>query len=610
MTKYRTRDLTCLLVWFVAFFVSGAWADSPATTIELPPKTLPYPVGQHFEYLVSADRELSLEVIRTSSEFSWTATDTENPNFGFSPDTYWFRSHIVNTSTDHVRWLLSLGYPLLDDIEVYAFQEDRQLAHYRTGDRYPFNERPIANRNFLFPLLIEPDSRIALYIRIRTTSAVQAPLAITTQEALLQTEQTFLMVQGMYFGIIAIMFFYNLFVFFSTKDRTYLLYVLLVLGIGGFQYSMHGFSYQFIWRDSPWMQDRMTGMFVALTSFAGAWFTIRFLNLRVYSSYLYYILACLSGAAGAVTVFALILPYEHVIKTAAMLGFGFIIVASVSGFYVWHRGYKPARLYSLAFASLLLGSALLILNKFGLIPLNFMTENGQQIGSLVKLVLLSFALAYRIKVLREETEQARLEVTLGLEQRVRERTLELEEANEKLQKLSSSDPLTGVYNRRYFTEQLAIEWKRAKRDGHPLSIIMIDIDHFKSFNDRFGHLVGDDCLRFLARHLSDAVCRPADMIVRYGGEEFAVVLPNTEENGARSVAIRIKQNLDQNLFQVDEEQIRLTVSQGIATTVPQLGDEAYEMLISYADQALYETKAKGRDCCCIYNMSETALPPY
>jgi len=298
--------------------------------------------------------------------------------------------------------------------------------------------------------------------------------------------------------------------------------------------------------------------------------------------------------AGTAAVLSPFIPYQYTIQVAAAAGFICVIVAQISGLYVWYRGYKPAAFYSLAFATVLMGTAMMILNKFGFLPLNAFTENGQQIGSLAQLVLLSFALAYRIKVLRDETEEAQLQATTMLEGRVRERTLELEEANTKLQELSSRDPLTGTMNRRYFDEQLVAEWNRSLREQVEISVIMLDIDHFKSFNDTYGHQTGDDCLVFLVGHVQASVLRATDVVVRYGGEEFAVVLPGTDAEGAETVAVRIKEKLDRNPFPIGDSTVPITVSQGICTMVPQLGEKP-ETLIKRADQALYQAKDEGRD---------------
>ena len=122
---------------------------------------------------------------------------------------------------------------------------------------------------------------------------------------------------------------------------------------------------------------------------------------------------------------------------------------------------------------------------------------------------------------------------------------EQKDLQEKLAALATSDGLTGIANRRHFDERLAEEWARAKRDGTPLSLLLADVDHFKKFNDQYGHQAGDACLRALARILSAQVRRPADVAARYGGEEFALLLPNTDAAGCARVGERIRNAIHQ-----------------------------------------------------------------
>ncbi|GAA3956505.1 sensor domain-containing diguanylate cyclase [Allohahella marinimesophila] len=592
----RNTSLRHVLVSIVAVFTlyAGSVIGAPHS-ISLPPDALPYNIGGHFEFLIDTEAKLDIDSIQAIPNDEWQEVKATSASFGFSEATYWFRADLQQKAIEQA-WILELGYPLLDYVDVYFLQDGRLTEHYQTGDRRPFKQRPIDYRNFLFPLTLGSEEVVSVYVKIQSSSAVQMPLAITTPAALFQNEQTLLGLQGMYFGVIAVMLIYNLFILFSTRDRAYLLYVMLVLAVGGFQLSLHGFAYQFLWPESPWLQDKLTGVFVAMASLFGIWFTISFLNVRYYSRRLFWGLSAIAGVGGLLTLLA---PYRYIIQLAAALGFVSVLVALGTGLYIWYRGYKPAVHYSIAFAALLIGTALMILNKFGLLPLNPLTENGQQIGSLAQLVLLSFALAFRIKVLRDETEEAQLEATSRLEVRVKERTRELEQANEKLQQLSNLDPLTGSLNRRYFDEQLVSEWQRATREQTTISLIMLDIDRFKLFNDTYGHQIGDDCLIFLVRHLNAAVLRPTDVVVRYGGEEFAVVLPGTDSEGAETVAGGIKERLAMHPFPIGKEELAITVSQGIATMVPQV-DEAPELLIKRADDALYKAKHAGRDCYLIY----------
>ena len=173
---------------------------------------------------------------------------------------------------------------------------------------------------------------------------------------------------------------------------------------------------------------------------------------------------------------------------------------------------------------------------------------------------------------------------------------ELEEANMELARLSILDGLTGIPNRRRFDEFLEMECRRARRNNLPLSLILIDVDHFKLYNDFYGHLKGDECLQRMARALSEVVHRPGDLVARYGGEEFAAILSETDAEGAMTIAGKFQETVDGMGLPHEQSRVAsvVTVSQGITTcTRPEALKPA--TLIQYADRALYQAKQNGRN---------------
>lgn len=179
---------------------------------------------------------------------------------------------------------------------------------------------------------------------------------------------------------------------------------------------------------------------------------------------------------------------------------------------------------------------------------------------------------------------------------LREMQKQLEESNKELQRLSSLDGLTGLSNRRHFDDELAKEWKRAQRAELPLSLILIDIDHFKLYNDTYGHLPGDECLQTVARALHTTIVRPGDLVARYGGEEFVVILPETNAEGAVVVAENLRKNISKlaiphSASSTDE---CVSISLGIAQA-DFASMQTAEELIALADKGLYDAKESGRN---------------
>jgi diguanylate cyclase (GGDEF)-like protein len=183
-----------------------------------------------------------------------------------------------------------------------------------------------------------------------------------------------------------------------------------------------------------------------------------------------------------------------------------------------------------------------------------------------------------------------------LEQRVAQRTEQLQELNQKLAELSITDGLTAIGNRRRFDDVLASEWNRAERLGQPLSIALLDVDWFKKYNDHQGHLAGDECLRRIARVLADHARRAGDLAARYGGEEFAIIMPAGDSATALTLAQAICEAIHQlGIAHPLSEFDCVTVSIGVATMQPDK-NLAPNALINLADQALYRAKSEGRNC--------------
>jgi diguanylate cyclase (GGDEF)-like protein len=217
------------------------------------------------------------------------------------------------------------------------------------------------------------------------------------------------------------------------------------------------------------------------------------------------------------------------------------------------------------------------------------------LGALAALVTLGVVTGAGAAIAHWRTRAIRRR-NLELERVVAERTEQLADANRRLAHLASIDALTGLANYRVLHERLEREWLRALRESSPLSLIMLDIDFFKPYNDTFGHQQGDECLRRVSSVISAHASRPADIAARYGGEEFVVLLADTPEDGAESVAEKVRAAVEELAIPHPGSAAAeiVTVSLGVATRRPGPGREADE-LITAADRALYRAKREGRN---------------
>jgi diguanylate cyclase (GGDEF)-like protein len=300
-------------------------------------------------------------------------------------------------------------------------------------------------------------------------------------------------------------------------------------------------------------------------------------------------------------VASLCLPYALAARLAGSVAPLQIVLVLGSGALCLRRGVRQAKYFMLAWTVLMVGAACFTLKQFGLLPNSFLFTYGLQVGSAAEVILLSMALAHRMRLLKDENVRIQREAAELLEQRVQQRTLELHtalhdlgEASEQLKTLSRTDALTGVHNRAFFNERLSVAWQSGMRSGSSVGLIMLDIDFFKAINDRYGHLGGDACLVTVADCIRGTVHRIEDGCFRYGGEEFAVLLPHTNAAGVMVLAQRILAALREREIDFDGQVWRITASLGVACATPGIG-EAASALIARADAALYAAKQAGRN---------------
>lgn len=251
-------------------------------------------------------------------------------------------------------------------------------------------------------------------------------------------------------------------------------------------------------------------------------------------------------------------------------------------------------------------------NEYKLDEVPIIMVTGREDKETLKNAFAAGAMDYITKPISRIELKARVRSALRLRQAIKKRiarekelkelTIELKKANNKLDKLASIDGLTGLPNRRLFDETLETEAARMARDDKNLGILMIDIDNFKNYNDLYGHQAGDDCLKEVASTISETVYRPGDLAARYGGEEFVVILPDTNEKGIYEVAERIRQAIEDLDIEHNDSLVadHVTVSVGGAVSKVKNKDDG-ERVVKLADEALYQAKENGRNQTVIAN---------
>ena len=557
-------------------------------------------LGRWVSYIEDRETEdraegYDLEFVSRLDGGQWFKNDGKLVNFGYSSSTFWFKQSLANNSEKPQRKLLEIGYSVLDYVDVYVVRGMEDTEHYRLGDKLNFNQRIIQNRHFLVPLSFEKNESLDLYLRVKTSSSVQLPLSLWEPDEFYRVDQARMIFHGVYFGIALVMIIYNLFVYRAVAEKSYLYYVACITCMALFLASLNSLTFQYVWPTATWWNDQSIVFFLNGVIFFGGLFTIEFLSINPASErVLNRFILLFSGVGGILMLLSLILPYQLVIRPTIYVATAMCVTLILVGSYRWSKGDVSARYFTVAWFSLLAGGIVLALNKFTLLPQNVFTENATQIGSGIEIILLSLALADRLYQEKRKTFNAQQEANIMLEQRVQERTLELERLNDRLMELSSIDALTKLKNRGFFEETFQKVFESAFRYQRPLSLLVIDIDYFKKINDEYGHQAGDECLKKVSEGLSQLISRPQDLVARYGGEEFVVLMPETPSNGASQVAEKVRKQIEKTSYLISEHELNLTVSIGVISLVPDSEDNRKDMF-DRADVALYKAKREGRN---------------
>lgn len=564
------------------------------------------------EVQVIEDADGSLDLAGARAAFAAGAGHTAGPgqvgelNFGYRPLTVWLHTTVVADEAARGRWLVEADFPTLDRVEFHTVGADGSVRTLVAGDLVALDARPWHHRNPVFPLqLTQAGERVAVYLRVSSEGSLTIPLRLWSEAAMAARDQRAYAGDAVYFGMLLALALYNLLLWLSLRERVFLRYVgfvgSLAIGFAG----QTGIGGQFLWPAWPAWANLSFPVGMALTGFFGALFTRSFLDTRNTVPVLDRVLAVAAWVFAAAVLTHAVVGYRAAAVLTSLAGLGFAPIAVAAGVCCALRRHPGARIFLLAWALLLVGVAVMALRNFGWLPTLWLTTHAMQIGSALEMLLLSFAMADRIHVMRREREAARQamvdtlrEAGQQLESRVAARTAELETANRRLrdnelalQRLAFHDPLTGLFNRAMLDDRLRHAMQRADRRQTRLAVLLVDLDGFKAINDSHGHAEGDRVLAAVAARMRTQV-RASDTLARLGGDEFVIVLePFAGEDEAMRVAAKLVAALDEPLGGGSGD-YRVGASIGIAL-YPDDGTEVDDLVLA-ADRAMYQVKASGK----------------
>lgn len=532
------------------------------------------------------------------TRMEWYSARGHDLVFSHTDSVYWVKLQVRNSDTRQGFWYLKLNYPLLDNVTFWQ-TGNGVTTNLTTGDQRPFLSRGIDYRYFLLPVTLEAGEVQTITLRVQSSGALNVPLSLETPDTVVAESNHLTLTHGLFYGALLVFAVFNLLLFFSSGTVYYFHNAFYMGTMGLFLFAMGGFANQYFWPDSTGFANTSIPALIAVCALAMTLFGRSFLEIES-DTLSASTLRAQAWIAAGLLVITFLLPYNKSILINTTLALTVIATLFVIGILRWRQGYAPALWYVLAWSVMLVGALIYALAAFGYLT-DFLAREFFMLTAIgAQVILLNYAMVQRWRLLNQKLLDVEHNARTDLEMKVHERTAqlrntmrELEKANRKLATMSLNDALTGLYNRRYLDNILPELCAEARRTRQPLTLALIDADHFKRINDTWGHSFGDLCLQRIADILSRHVKRPRDVAIRFGGEEFALLLPGTDCDGAFRVCEQILEDMaDLAIATPDDTEVTITLSAGIASLAP---GEQEQDLFQRADEALYRAKAEGRN---------------
>lgn len=494
-------------------------------------------------------------------------------NLGVSNSTFWIQINLKNLTLLN-RFILELSLPTLDYIGFYSPDSTEKYSFIEVGEDLPFKNRKYQDPNYLFDIDIAQNETKTFYLKIKSKEGIQLPIKVGPQEAIFNQIKNRDILSGLYFGIMIVMIFYNLFVYLSVKDKSYIYYAIYILLILLTQTSLQGYPFQYLWPNYPIITQYSLFIFPALVGIAGMIFMNVFLKVNYYNKLLFklsFLFATLYLVPISLAFFQNFELSQKLLQVNAGLVSLFMIGTSV---YIINKGYKPAKYFLVAWGIFLIGVVVFILKDFEILPFNNFTRYTMQIGSAVETVLLSFALANKINIIQAEKEELVMNQNIILEQKVEERTNKLnktlkglKEAQSQLvdaEKMSSLGQLTAGI---------------AHEINNPINFVSSnipplkqDIDDLKTIIDKYEEI---DSSSNIIEKLNEINNLKQKLDYEFLKTELNTII-NGIETGAKRTAEIVKGL--RNFSRLDEDAIMLAdINEGIESTLAILKNTSFEI---------------------------------
>lgn len=599
---------------FVLFMMPTVQAQAEIPTYQLEQDK--QVVVNYLYRLVNKSQKQSFDELSDLTSNEWKKTHLTNGDLLLMPGENWYAFQLQNNNKQAKQVYLDIvNQTIMGKSQLYVLDGLRE-----------FNQKNIIlhrTNNRSSVVTVAPYSQVMLYLMIESQTQLRSNAMIYSPKAYIEANSKLQFQQGFSIGGLLSLSIALLLLLISTGSKPifilfgYFFSNTLMLSV------MLGFNLHYLLPHLPELVGIELPLLTVASSILLLLFTSQLFNLKAKFYNLYQIIRICSW--GLLLYMPLSIQLSVVNNISISMGIYVLIIFSliIIGIYLHRQARRLALIFAFVMA-VQLAFVLIVIAMTNWYDIGFIAHRNLLYSAIFWLngLLLTFILSrqysHQIKSKQEAQRQALASAVASersqeellrlqsqsqeeLEDRVQERTLELnialqelEEANAELEQKNTLDELTGLFNRRFYDQKILAEYRRSKRNLTPLSLVLIDIDHFKSVNDNYGHLAGDECLIWVSEYIKQSLKRSSDMAFRYGGEEFCLILPDTDSKGALALAEALRENIAKQAFSYKGVDISLTISNGIFT-YSQQENVLPEQLFLGADKALYQAKHNGRN---------------
>lgn len=541
-------------------------------------------IGENVDILEDSLGAMTFQQVRSSGRF--VPNDEQTPNFGLSNSAFWIRFTLKNDTKDP-NIFFELVNARLDFCTIYH-EENGQIRQETISLNQPFAAREVQHQNTVFKLNIPPGQSKTYYLKILGSEQMVLPLIVRSEMAFFRFALKNEVIAGIQIGILVVMMLYNFFLYFSIREKSYLYYVLYILFIGLTQTTITGYTFKYLWPDFPMFNVYAIRIFPSLAGSFAVLFMQNFLHSRENSPTIHKALALVFVSYGFAILFNLLGMQRLSYRVIDVTGVAACLLVLAVAIQLSFKGYRPAKFYLVAWTIFLIGIVLYTLRNLNLLPYNMFTNYTQQVGATIEVILLSFALADKINILKEEKEASQaqalrismenekiiLEQNAFLEKSVNERTAELQFANTELNLALTKlkDAQTQLIDSEKMASLGQLTAGIAHEINNPINFVSSnirplrrDIDDVLEILDSYDGIHNVDSIDSLQTKVKEIEQLKDDLDLDYIKTELGTLLKGMEDGAHRTVEIVKGLKI---FSRVDETDLNLVnINEGIESTL-------------------------------------------